>query len=463
MKLRRVWERALASGGPRRTHAVRVAVTATLVVAAAAVALAVALDLFVNVRLTQQADVRLHQALRDVAAGGVPLQSSGPDDEIDNSPVFVWRVGPSGRSQADPRNQVRTLPTLPPHRWSSGPVNLSLHGRTFRFAAQRSGKGWLVAGVSLADITRIEELLIKAELLAGSALVVLTFVGALVVGLTASAPVEEARRRQLEFTADASHELRTPLSVIEAEVELALSRQRSPESYMATLSRVQDEGRRLRRIIEDLLWLARMDTAPGTPASAAERTPLSTDLRSAASQAVDRFAGVARARQLDLHLDDGSQSAVMDAPSEWIDRLLGVLVDNACRYTPPGGSVVVSAGPRPGRRVGVRVSDTGPGIPAEQRERIFDRFHRGTHEPGGVGLGLAIADSVVRHTGGSWQIGEGERGGTAMEVVWPRGAHQPPGGEGRIVDNRKDSAPAGRIAPAEPVSGTVGARSGDAG
>jgi signal transduction histidine kinase len=107
------------------------------------------------------------------------------------------------------------------------------------------------------------------------------------------------------------------------------------------------------------------------------------------------------------------------APPDWLDRLLGVLLDNACRYSPEGGSVrVVVDGD--GGRASVTVDDAGPGIDPEQRSRIFDRFHRATDQPGGAGLGLSIADAIVRATGGRWKIGSSASGGASMSVSWAR-------------------------------------------
>ena len=89
------------------------------------------------------------------------------------------------------------------------------------------------------------------------------------------------------------------------------------------------------------------------------------------------------------------------------------------RSAPDGGTVAVSIAGE-GRRIRLTVDDSGTGIPAGERERIFDRFHRATETPGGAGLGLAIADSIVRATGGRWQIGESSAGGASMSVSWLR-------------------------------------------
>ena len=102
-----------------------------------------------------------------------------------------------------------------------------------------------------------------------------------------------------------------------------------------------------------------------------------------------------------------------------IDRLAGVLIDNACKFAGEAGRVEVSVRSS-GGRVELRVDDSGPGIPAEQRDAVFDRFHRATDSVAGTGLGLAIADSVVRSTQGSWEIGVSDLGGARMRVSWRR-------------------------------------------
>jgi signal transduction histidine kinase len=217
----------------------------------------------------------------------------------------------------------------------------------------------------------------------------------------------------MEFTADASHELRTPLSVIEATTTLALSRDRDATWYRTAFVRVHAESGRIRRLVEDLLWLARFDATRGQP----DAEPV--DVAVLAEQAADRFTSLAEARGLSLSLDSGPEPAVVTAPPEWLDRLLGVLLDNACKYSGPSGTVEVVVRTE-GNRVRLKVDDSGPGIPPEERKRIFDRFHRATQQSGGAGLGLAIADAVVRATNGRWNVGGSAAGGASMSVTWPR-------------------------------------------
>ncbi len=224
------------------------------------------------------------------------------------------------------------------------------------------------------------------------------FIGAVAVGRRVATPIELARRRQLEFTADASHELRTPLSVIEAQTSLALTAERSVDWYRTAFQRVDLESQRMRRLLDDLLWLARFDATRAQP----DAEPV--DLGVLAAQTADRFGVVAETRRLTLDLRIPPDSLVVTGPPEWLDRLLGVLLDNACKYSPEGGTVTLSVAAER-NRIAVTVDDAGPGIPEAERARIFDRFHRATDTSGGAGLGLAIADAIVRATGGRWRVG----------------------------------------------------------
>jgi signal transduction histidine kinase len=94
-------------------------------------------------------------------------------------------------------------------------------------------------------------------------------------------------------------------------------------------------------------------------------------------------------------------------------------LDNAIRYAPVGGRAQVSVLAAPSR-VSLRVEDNGPGLPTKDREQLFNRFHRASSEPGGAGLGLAIADSITRSTSGTWTLGSSSDGGACLEVSWPR-------------------------------------------
>ncbi|MHB1547181.1 MAG: sensor histidine kinase [Acidimicrobiales bacterium] len=394
-----------------RVHAVRVAAVAAVLVVLGFGVVAAVLDLLVEHRLEVQVDARLTRRLDEARLVPTDRLRSGlpPDGDDGAAPVFVWEVSPTGRG----RSLVPGAPRLPVRRWVPGRTDEATIGATpFRFHTTRDGNVVLVAGVSAAQIVSIRDDLLASEGILAGVLLVAVYLGAFAVGVKASAPVEEIRRRQAEFTADASHELRTPLSVIEAEVELALSRPRTGPSYRDTLGRVAGEGRRLRRIVDDLLWLARVDTEDRSA------VPQRSAVDAVARGCVDRFQAVAAGRRVSLTFDGSSApGSVIDAAPEWVDRLVGVLVDNACKYAGSGGAVAVRVIVR-GNRCVLQVDDSGPGIPPAERSRVFDRFHRADDAPGGTGLGLAIADSVVRRTHGRWNVGDSPLGGTRMEVSW---------------------------------------------
>ncbi len=415
---------------PQFAHAARVASAATLIIAVVYTGCVTALNLVVASRLTGQTDARLTDRLAEVGRSGQVTQASKDSDndddgDVDDAPLLLWLIEPGGQAirlgEDDP-----PLPRglRPGPGW---PVTTSIGGSPFRLDARRTGSRWIAAGQSLAQNRHTEAVLLDSEIAAAPLLLVAMFLGSLTVGLKALGPVEQSRRRQLEFTADASHELRTPLSVISAEADVALAGSRAAAEYQAALTRIQGEGKRLRRIVEDLLWLARFDSQPPPPGD----EPL--DVATIAGTCADRFRVLAQSRSITIEADtDTPVPALIIAPPEWIDRLAGVLMDNACRYAGSAGHVRIGVTVT-AARVSLAVEDSGPGIPDEDRKRLFDRFHRAVDDGQGAGLGLAIADSIVRSTGGRWSIGRSQSlGGARMEVSWhPRQPRHLPAAPGR--------------------------------
>jgi signal transduction histidine kinase len=399
--------------------AAKVAAGATAVIAVLYVIAVIVFNVLFASHQTAQSDyylgTRLTAAAHDpgvlsqsVAAAG---SSAATDDvDADSAPVFLWLVNATGtvtaHSPGSPGLPAGLLAAHPPHDGLAFTTDLAKTG-AFRLKLTRDGSNWLIAGQSRAGDTHTERLLLYAEVIAGPFVLLAMFFGSLVVGLRALAPVEQSRRRQLEFTADASHELRTPLSVIRAEADVALSSPREAAEYRDALTRIQGESRRLRQLVDDMLWLARFDSRPPPPGD----EPV--DLVTLAQACADRFRAVGPA----VAADTGADPVLISAPPDWIDRLAGVLMDNACRYAGPDGQVRIGVRAQ-GNRVSLTVEDSGPGIPAEDRPRLFDRFHRATEHGPGAGLGLAIGDSIVRSTGGRWQVGDSPLGGALMTVSW---------------------------------------------
>ena len=404
----------------RPSPAVKVAAVATALLAVAYVAVVIVLSLLVGAHLTGHSEARLagrlSEARRDPSQLTRPASGPGAARELDDldadsAPVYLWAANAAGTVTSNSPG----APSLPGSLFRNGTardglaVTVSLGPRDARYRLEltRTATGWLVAGQNLAGDVHTQNLLRNAEIIAGPLVLAAMFAGSLVVGLRALAPVEQSRRRQLEFTADASHELRTPLSVIRAETDVALSAPRDAAGYRDALTRIQGETGRLRQLIEDMLWLARFDSQPPPPGD----EPV--DLAMLALVCADRFRSVGPA----MTADTPAIPVLISAPPEWIDRLAGVLVDNACRYAGPAGQVRIRVRAE-GSRVSLIVEDSGPGIPAEDRSRLFDRFHRATEPGSGTGLGLAIGDSIVRSTGGRWLIGDSELGGALMAVSW---------------------------------------------
>jgi signal transduction histidine kinase len=416
----------------------RVALISTGLVAAVYAVVAMLVVLFVTNNLTAQVDNRLASSLTYYEHNMPRFTTSTVGDTGQgglDSPTLIWMVFPRGVLPPGLRTQLTSIgdgTTLPANDTGvTDPTTTQVKGVDVRIAGTSLGTvavpilfgnqidrvvgpARLVVGYNVESISQARSSLIVTEAVAGVFLLLLVFGGTLIVGRRVGAPIELARQRQLEFTADASHELRTPLAVIEAQTSLALSQDRDPVWYRNAFQRVGSESRRIRRLVDDLLWLARVDTPQGRPAA----EPVEVGV--VVHQAAERFAAVAESRGITMEVTVGLGPLAVMGSSEWLDRLIGVLLDNAFKYAPTGGTVAVNVGVD-GNRVRLVVEDSGPGIPDEERSKIFDRFHRAEAQGGyGSGLGLAIADAVVRHTHGRWEVNTSGLGGARMAVSWPR-------------------------------------------
>jgi len=215
--------------------------------------------------------------------------------------------------------------------------------------------------------------------------------------------------RQREFVADASHELRTPLTSVLANLEL-LEARLAGEDLEITESALRS-SLRMRRLVADLLLLARADTGREAP-----RRPV--DVADVLREAVAEQAPVAGGHELEV---EASSGLVVCGVADDLHRIALNLIWNAIEHTPPGTSVRASAR-RDGAEVVMEVADDGPGIRAELREHVFERFVRGEGDgaaAGGSGLGLAIVRAVAEAHGGSARAGEAPEGGALVAVRLP--------------------------------------------
>ena len=230
-----------------------------------------------------------------------------------------------------------------------------------------------------------------------------------------------ALARERAFMADAAHELRTPLTALHLQMGM-LARASGESERTAAMSTLAAGVQRAIRLVEQLLALARQE-----PRAETQHSPVRLD--ELAREIVAELVPLADARHVDLGVA-AAQPATVEGDADALRTLLRNLVDNAVRYTPSGGRVDVAvAAPAPGALSGTRltVSDDGPGIPAEERARIFDRFYRrpGT-EPPGSGLGLAIVKAIAEAHGARVTLADGPGGkGLAVAVTFPRQGTRP--------------------------------------
>jgi heavy metal sensor kinase len=226
-------------------------------------------------------------------------------------------------------------------------------------------------------------------------------------------------REKHRLVADASHELRTPLAVMRAELDVSLRADERSPTEREVLESLREEVDRLSRMAENLLVLAQADEG---------RLALLTSpvaLRDAVEGAVRllRPLGEAKGVGLVVKCDDGGREAEAEADPERLQQVLRNFLDNAIAFTPPGGAICVEAWAH-GDEVGVTVIDDGPGIPAEARAHVFDRFYRAdpsrSRDGGGSGLGLAICSEIARAHGGRVWVDSAEGRGSAFSIALPR-------------------------------------------
>jgi two-component system, OmpR family, sensor kinase len=225
------------------------------------------------------------------------------------------------------------------------------------------------------------------------------------------ARLAEALTSQRRFTADAAHELRTPLTAVKLQFQL-LERSHTDQERQAALSNLKSGIERAIHLVEQLLTLARLEPA------AAQYQPAPVSLTDLARRAVEDFDAIANDRAIALRLAR-TEAVELVGDADQLRTLLNNLVDNALRYTPGGGAVDISVMQSAGAGL-LEVADSGPGIPAAERERVFDRFYRvsGTGASGS-GLGLSIALRVAEAHGASIELGESVQGGLRVRVRFP--------------------------------------------
>ncbi len=295
---------------------------------------------------------------------------------------------------------------------------LKLHAERFVLSGGRS----LIAA-AVADKVEVEDrysALITAFGMAAVLALVLVAGGGWLLVRQATAPIDRSMAQMRRFMADAAHELRTPITVLRAQAEVALQREREPESYRTSLRSVESESRRLGRIVDDLLTLARADSGE-RPITLAR-----VFLDDIVMDAVAAAGAMAAARDINLTLA-GFEEAAVNGDAALLRQLIMILLDNAIKFTPPGGNVDVAIRVRDASAT-LTVTDNGPGIAPDELPHIFERFYRGdparsrgenAPAASGAGLGLSIAQWIAEAQHATIAIASAVGGGTEVTVRFP--------------------------------------------
>ena len=289
-------------------------------------------------------------------------------------------------------------------------VNLETRGQ------ERAAKA--IVDLSAAeDVERVVLILVAAGLVL--ALVALTYTGWRMMLLIAElrglhAEQRAAAEARADFLADVSHELRTPLTVLRSNAEFGLAIDKD-WAHREVLEEVVKESVHMSRMVEDLLFLARSDS----PSPPLETRPVSVPLFVA--DLAGRAEVLAREQGSRFETALQGEGEIRVDPSR-LEQAVLALVDNAAKYGPAGGLVSLSS-LTDRNELRIEVSDEGPGVPRDELERIFERFHRvgGTRSrrAGGSGLGLSIAKSIIELHGGRIEAHTPPGGGTRMTVCLP--------------------------------------------
>lgn len=224
-------------------------------------------------------------------------------------------------------------------------------------------------------------------------------------------------RLRTEFVANVSHELKTPLTAIQGAVETLLDgAAEDAEGRRTFLGAVRDEGERLRRLVEDLLTLASVESRQaGAAREEMEVKPFLQELSV-------RYGPLAQRQQVALAVEAGSAPPRIRANRDQLAQAVGNLLENAIKYNRPGGKVTLRAREQEGS-LAIEVEDTGIGIPAEDLPRVFERFYRvdkaRSTETGGTGLGLSIVKHIAEAHGGSVSVESRLGHGSRFTLVLP--------------------------------------------
>ncbi|HLZ45118.1 MAG TPA: ATP-binding protein [Gemmatimonadales bacterium] len=385
----------------------------------------------IGVQVTRRLDASLIQATAAIKTATAELETERarglPADAVEELQIpdrALYLFDAAGKPVTPPRTDVwidsaaRVVAVSGTSR-----VNVqrrATDGRQLRLHAERftTPSGVLYIAAAVAERPQIADQYASLIGTFGAAALVgllLVVAGGFLLARQSTIPVERSMEQMRRFMADAAHELRTPVTLLRTRTELALAQPRDPAGDAAAFQAIEREADRLGGIVNDLLLLARADTGERRVVRA------SLFLDDVASQAVAAVRALAERKGVSLVVGSFEEAQIL-GDAELVERLLLIVLDNAIKYTPPGGSVRLDVTGRDGKR-SVIVSDSGVGIPAQELPRIFERFYRGdsarSHAEG-AGLGLPIARWIAELHGARISV-TSQTPGTRVQIDFPPG------------------------------------------
>lgn len=276
-------------------------------------------------------------------------------------------------------------------------------------------KGIIAVSIVDSEVASLRDLLIIIATGLVTGMIIIIIAG-YYLARRAMVPIQASWERQQQFVADASHELRTPLAVVKSNAELMLRHPgHTVEEESIRVTNIVREVRRMTKLVSDLLTLARSD------ANQSELRLSLVSINELIEAITEQFIPLAEMEGLTLKKKIADQLELA-ADRERLHQLLVILLDNAIKYTPAPGAIVIT-GDKQGNSLVITVEDSGQGIPAEDLPRVFDRFYRGdkarSRERGGTGLGLSIAKWIADQHGGKISVENRTGGGAKFSIVLP--------------------------------------------
>lgn len=232
---------------------------------------------------------------------------------------------------------------------------------------------------------------------------------------SANRQLREIDARRAQFLADVSHELRTPLTILQGEADVALLPASKPEDRRRSLERIQDQAAELAQLLEDLIAFARSDAEPQ---SLTLGPVLIDDLL---ATVVDEGETLAEPREVTIALALHDRGLWVEADLRRLKQALVIGLDNAINHSPPGSAVAIELAQR-AEMVRITISDMGPGLTESDQQRAFERFYRGgtSSNSFGLGIGLAIARSIVEQHHGTIELANRAEAGAVLTIALPR-------------------------------------------